>query len=60
MQCIVLACHISSVKTSCFSLFKGCVWSSFKEKPEEGNYSKYTAEMTNAAGSVMGYGKALL
>jgi len=31
-----------------------------KEKPREGNYSKYTAEMTNATGSVMGFGTALL
>lgn len=55
-------CHFSSVKIVCFPYFvqRLFVWSSLKEKPEEENYSEYTAEMTNALGSVMGFGKAVL
>lgn len=55
-------CHFSSVKIVCFPYFfqRLFVWSSLKEKPEEENYSKGTAEMRNALGSVMGFGKAVL
>lgn len=59
---LITMCHFSSVKIVCFPYFvqRLFVWCSLKEKPEEENYSKYTAEMTNALGSVLGFAKAVL